>query len=79
MLRGLDAIPHLQRAIEIDPDFAMAHALLARLSQYRTIDGGRPISQRAFELRDRVSERERLFHLVALPRGYGASLGQSSN
>src|SRR5262249_50435979 len=29
IIARLEAIPHLQRAIEIDPDFAMAHALLA--------------------------------------------------
>jgi tetratricopeptide (TPR) repeat protein/predicted Ser/Thr protein kinase len=58
----LDAIPHLQRAIELDPDFAMAHASLAAVYRNtgRTTEAA-PISQRAFELRDRVSERERYF------------------
>jgi len=58
----LEAIPHLQRAIEIDPNFAMAHALLAAVYRNtgRTTEAA-PISQRAFDLRDRVSERERYF------------------
>ena len=62
ILPRLDAIPHLQRAIEIDPDFAMAHALLAAVYRNtgRSTEAA-PISQRAFELRDRVSERERYF------------------
>jgi tetratricopeptide (TPR) repeat protein len=57
-----EAIPHLQRAIELDPDFAMAHALLSGVYANigRTADA--PVhSRRAFELRDRVSERERFF------------------
>ena len=58
----LEAVPHLQRAIELDPNFAMAMALLSGV--YR--NNGRSIeapvySRRAFDLRDRVSERERFF------------------
>ena len=58
----LEAIPHLRRAIEIDPNFAMAHATLAGLYRNtgRTTEAA-PLAQRAFELRDRVSERERFF------------------
>jgi tetratricopeptide (TPR) repeat protein len=58
----LEAVPHLQRALEIDPDFAMAHALLSGIYRNtgRSTEAG-PHSQRAFELRDRVSERERYF------------------
>ena len=55
-----DAIPHLQRALELDPEFALAQALLSGVY----ISTGRfaeapAYSRRAFELRDRVSERER--------------------
>src|SRR5262249_48120559 len=58
----LEAIPHLLRAIELDPDFAMAHASLAAIYRNtgRSTEAA-PIAQRAFELRDRVSERERYF------------------
>ena len=58
----VDAIPHLQRALELDPNFAMAHALLSAV--YANTGRGTEApryAQRAFELRDRVSERERFF------------------
>jgi tetratricopeptide (TPR) repeat protein len=58
----VEAIPHLQRAIELDPNFAMAHALLSGVyaNTGRFAEAPR-YAQRAFELRDRVSERERFF------------------
>jgi eukaryotic-like serine/threonine-protein kinase len=58
----VDAIPHLQRALELDPNFAMAHALLSGVyaNNGRFTEAPR-YAQRAFELRDRVSERERFF------------------
>jgi tetratricopeptide (TPR) repeat protein len=58
----VEAIPHLQRALELDPNFAMAHALLSGVyaNTGRLAEAPR-YSQRAFELRDRVSERERFF------------------
>jgi len=56
------AVPHLKRAIDLDPDFALAHALL---SGFYANSGRSTLapeySRRAFELRDRVSERERFF------------------
>jgi tetratricopeptide (TPR) repeat protein len=58
----LEAIPHLKRAIELDPDFAMAHALLSEI--YVNTDQSAlapPFAQKAFDLRERVSERERFF------------------
>jgi eukaryotic-like serine/threonine-protein kinase len=58
----LDAIPHLRRALELDPDFAMAHALISEM--YANTDQSAlapPFARKAFELRDRVSERERFF------------------
>jgi tetratricopeptide (TPR) repeat protein len=58
----LEAIPHLKRAIELDPGFAMAHALLSEI--YVNTDQSAlapPFAQKAFELRERVSERERFF------------------
>ena len=58
----VEAIPHLQRALELDPNFAMAHALLSGVyaNTGRFAEAPR-YAQRAFELRDRVSERERFF------------------
>jgi tetratricopeptide (TPR) repeat protein len=58
----VEAIPHLQRAIELDPDFALALALLSGVYANTGRSAEAPVlSRRAFELRDRVSERERFF------------------
>ena len=58
----LEAIPHLQRAIELDPAFAMAHAFLSGVYANTNQTSLAPAySRKAFELRDRVSERERFF------------------
>jgi eukaryotic-like serine/threonine-protein kinase len=58
----LDAIPHLQRAIELDPNFALAMALLATVYSNTGQTSLAPdYARRAFDLRDRVSERERFF------------------
>ena len=58
----VSAIPHLQRAIELDPDFAMAQAALSGVYANTSQTALAPVfSKRAFELRDRVSERERYF------------------
>jgi len=56
------AIPHFNRAIEIDPKFALAYAALGRMYD----DLGEPElsaenTTKAYELRDRVSEREKFF------------------
>jgi tetratricopeptide (TPR) repeat protein len=60
------AIPLLQQAIELDPNFAMAYLHLGQsymvLGQYAY---GREQIRKAFALRDRASERERL-NLVAV-------------
>jgi len=56
------AIPYLRRAIELDPDFALAQALLSGVyanSHRSTL--APEFARKAFELRDRVSERERFF------------------
>jgi serine/threonine protein kinase/tetratricopeptide (TPR) repeat protein len=58
----VEAIPHFERALELDPNFAMVYAKLSALygnigESERAIDFG----QKAFERRDRVSERERLY------------------
>jgi eukaryotic-like serine/threonine-protein kinase len=56
-----EAIPFFRRAVELDPAFAMAYASLG--TAYYNLGQGRLAMEnmkRAFELRDRVSERERL-------------------
>jgi tetratricopeptide (TPR) repeat protein len=56
------AIPHLQRAIAIDPQFAMAHADLGFFTwNLGQTDLGAEETRKAYELRDRVSDRERLY------------------
>jgi len=56
------AVPHLQRAIALDPNFAMAYATLGvvygNLSQtHQQLEN----LSKAFELKDRASEREKLY------------------
>jgi tetratricopeptide (TPR) repeat protein/predicted Ser/Thr protein kinase len=69
-VRGLAAaIPHLQRAIAIDPQFAMAHADLGFFYwNMGQTDLAMEPTLKANELRDRVSERERFFILFLYDR-----------
>jgi serine/threonine protein kinase/tetratricopeptide (TPR) repeat protein len=60
--RQQEGIPFLKRAAEIDPNFALAYARLASVYyNTRQYDLASAASERAFELRERVSERERLY------------------
>jgi eukaryotic-like serine/threonine-protein kinase len=60
--RGVGAsIPYFKRAVELDPNFALAHAFLA--TEYYNIGEMALASEsakRAYELRDRVTEHEKL-------------------
>ncbi|HEY2820537.1 MAG TPA: protein kinase [Candidatus Acidoferrum sp.] len=56
------AIPHLKKAVELDPNFAMAHASLGTCYyDLGEITGASDEVHKAFELRDRVSEVERFY------------------
>jgi serine/threonine protein kinase/tetratricopeptide (TPR) repeat protein len=58
----LGALPNYQHAVEIDPNFAMAYARLGAV--YNNLDQSQLSEQnrqKAFELRDRASEREKLY------------------
>jgi len=58
----LNSVPLYERAIELDPNFAMAYARLGNF--YRNVGESERAAQymrKAFELRDRVSEHERLY------------------
>ena len=58
----LEAIPFFKRATEIDPNFGLAYARMASMYyNSRQYDLAAAASQKAFDLRDRVSERERLY------------------
>jgi serine/threonine protein kinase/tetratricopeptide (TPR) repeat protein len=57
-----EAVPHLKRAVELDPNFAMAYATLGVV--YNNL--GRPTEadaalSKSYELRDRASEREKFY------------------
>ena len=56
------AMPHLKRAVEIDPNFAMAWAVLgvAYNNLTQTALASQAL-QKAFDLKDRASERERFY------------------
>ena len=62
-------IPFLKRAVELDPKFALAHAHLA-LSYADSGQSGPALGSAriAYELRDRVSDREKFFITVIFDR-----------
>lgn len=56
------AIAQFKRAVELDPNFAMPYASMG--TGYRGLsetEAGADVTRKAYELRDRVSERERLY------------------
>ena len=58
----VDALPYYKHAVELDPNFAMAYADLG--ITYSNLGQTSPAienSRKAFDLRDRVSERERFY------------------
>jgi tetratricopeptide (TPR) repeat protein len=56
------ALPLMRRAVELDPTFALAHARLGTLyANLLDAEASRRHSTRAFELREKVSELERLY------------------
>ena len=57
-----EAIPLYRRAVELDPNFAIAYAALGiTYALAREYDLAAQFSRRAFELRERVSEREKFY------------------
>jgi eukaryotic-like serine/threonine-protein kinase len=57
-----EAVPLLRRAVEVDPEFALAHARLGTaLSNIGERAEAEKAATRAYELRDKASERERLY------------------
>ncbi len=56
------AIPHLKKAVELDPNFAMAWATLGVSSTNtgHNAEGAQAV-RKAYELRDRASEREKFY------------------
>ena len=60
------AVPLLKRALEIDPQFAMAHAMLSRAygDMWESAQAAESIAN-AYRLRNRASDRERFFITLA--------------
>ena len=59
---AMAALPLVKRAVEIDPNFALAHATLGR--QYADLDESdlsAASTTRAWQLKDRTSDREKFF------------------
>ena len=69
-----EAIPHLKRAIELDPNFATAYATLGVC--YSNLSEPKPATnllKKAYDLRERASEREKLYILAHY---YGEATGE---
>jgi eukaryotic-like serine/threonine-protein kinase len=61
-LEDAKAVPYLKRAVELDPNFALANATLGIVYNNLTQGGlAETYLKRAFDLKDRVSERERFY------------------
>ena len=72
------AITHLDRAIALDPEFALAYAQLSTAhNNQRAFDRSREFAIRAYELRERVSERERLYIETRYHDGVTGDVDQS--
>jgi eukaryotic-like serine/threonine-protein kinase len=72
------AVPIVKRAIEIDPQFAMAHAYLGRLyGDIGESNLARENLTQAYQLRDRVSDRERFFITANYDRVVTGNLGKA--
>jgi eukaryotic-like serine/threonine-protein kinase len=74
------AIPHLKRAVELDPNFAMAWAVMGIANYNLTNDGeARQEISKAFDLKNRTSERERFYisshYYDSVTRDADASIG----
>lgn len=66
------AIPLLEEAVRIDPNFATAHLLLVYLMRDRNdLDRAQAHLERAVELSDQTTDRERLFILARYYRHLG--------
>ncbi|MGH9502817.1 MAG: protein kinase domain-containing protein [Terriglobales bacterium] len=70
-----EALPHLRRAVEIDPQFAMAYASMGLM--YSNI--GESVlaadsTRKAYQLRDRASDRERFFITTLYQRNVTGNL-----
>lgn len=76
--QSAEIISLLRRAIEIDPEFAMAYVQLGRLhADLGEPETGVPSITKAYELRNRVSDRENYFITFAYHRQVSRNLEQA--
>ena len=62
MTGDFDSVPFFRRAIELDPEFALAYARLGTVyANLAQTDEARKMTARAYELRSKVSEAERYY------------------
>ena len=70
------SIPFYKKAIQLDPNFALAHARLGVVyGNMRELDLAREYIKKAYALRDRVSEQEKLYiehHYYSIVTGEAA-------
>ena len=60
--RARESTTFYSRAVELDPNFAMAYARIGvNYANQQEVETAKPYVQKAYDLRDRVSERERLY------------------
>jgi eukaryotic-like serine/threonine-protein kinase len=60
--RPREALAFYKRAVDLDPNFAMAYARIGvQYGNQQEIEAAKEYVQKAYDLRDRVSERERLY------------------
>jgi len=55
------ALPFFQRAVDIDPNFAMAYAWMSVVVGRWELERKAEMARKAYDLREKVSERERFF------------------
>ena len=72
------SLPFFRKAIELDPEFALAHARLSTvLGNMGEVDGAREEITKAYAMKDRVSEPERLYIQARYYQTVEGSIGKT--
>jgi serine/threonine protein kinase/tetratricopeptide (TPR) repeat protein len=60
--RPMSSLPFYRRAVELDPNFAWVYARMGTVyANAGELEAGKEFTRKAYELKDRVSEREKLY------------------
>jgi eukaryotic-like serine/threonine-protein kinase len=60
--RAMDSLPFYRRAVELDPNFAWVYARMGTVyANAGELESAKEYTRKAYELKDRVSEREKLY------------------